>query len=322
MLPARLKRLVVLDGFTLNPGDLSWASLQSLVDAEIHPRTAPADIVPRASGAHLVLTNKTRLDARILQSLPDLRYIGVLATGYDVVDTAAARNLGIVVSNVPAYGTSSVAQIVFAYILHWSNSVALHHSSVTAGHWTSCPDFSFWNHPLRELEGKNLGIIGFGRIGRQVGRIGHAFRMKISTVARAAAPADYPVEHLPLDDLFSNSDFLCLLCPLTPDTRGLVNSERLRKMKPSSFLINTARGPLVNEQDLADALNQGVIAGAAIDVLSAEPPSAANPLLSAKNIVITPHLAWATVEARTRLMKAAVDNVRAFLDGRPANVVN
>lgn len=318
-----IKKIVILDGYTLNPGDLSWEALRTLAPiVEIHDRTAPADIVARSCGADVLLTNKTKLTAESLAALPDLKYIGVLATGYDVVDTSAARARGIAVANVPAYGTSSVVQIVFAFILHWSSAIAHHSARVSAGAWTASPDFAFWDFPLREVEGKTLGIVGFGRIGQQVGRVGHAFGMKVITAVRSPRSVEYPVTYLSMDEVFEQSDFLALLCPLTSETRGLVNTERLTRMKRSAYLINAARGPIVNEEDLASALSAGVIAGAGLDVLSSEPPLASNPLLSASNAVITPHFAWATVEARTRLLNTAVANLRAFASGSPQNVVN
>lgn len=316
-------KLVILDGFTLNPGDLSWDELKTLVPTvEVYDRSAPGEVVARCAGASMVLTNKTRLPADIINSLPDLKFIGVTATGHDVVDAAAARARGIPVSNVPAYGTSSVAQMVIAFILHWTNGIAHHAERVRNGAWTRCQDFSFWDFPLHELEGKKLGIVGFGRIGQQVGRIAHALGMRVSAVVRSPKSVEYPVAFVPMEEIFSQSDFVCLLCPLTPETRSLVNAERLRTMKPTAYLINTARGPIVVEEDLAKALNDGVIAGAATDVLSAEPPPASNPLPGAKNMVITPHYAWATAEARARLMAVSLGNVRAFLDGSPRNVVN
>jgi len=317
------KKLVVLDGYTLNPGDLTWDAIRSLAaEVEIHDRTAPADVLARAAGADLLLTNKVRLDAATIAALPDLKYIGVLATGFDVVDAAAARAKGIPVCNVPAYSTFSVVQMVFGFILNWTNGIAHHAARVRDGAWASSKDFAFWDFPLHELEGKTLGIIGFGRIGQQVGRVAHAFGMKVCAAVRSPKSVEYPVEYASVDEVFAKADFLSLLCPLTPETRGLANAARLRLMKPTAYLINTARGPVVVEEDLAAALNEGWIAGAGMDVLSAEPPPATNPLLTAKNSVITPHYAWASVEARVRLMDIAVANVKAFQAGAPQNVVN
>lgn len=316
-------KLVVLDGYTMNPGDLSWDELRSLCPlVEIHDRTSPEDVPARCEGASVVLTNKTKLSAEVINALPDLRFIGVLATGFDVVDVAAARARGIPVSNVPAYSTASVVQMVFSFILHWTNGVAHHSQRVREGAWASCRDFAFWDFPLHELEGKTLGIVGFGRIGQQVGRVAQAFGMRVTAVVRSPKPVDYPVTFVSMEQIFSESDFICLLCPLTPETRGLANATRLRTMKPTAYLINTSRGPVVVEEDLADALNKGLLAGAASDVLSAEPPPADNPLLTARNMVLTPHYAWATVEARERLMATTLGNVRAFLAGSPVHVVN
>lgn len=316
-------RIVVLDAHTANPGDLSWDALRALAtETVLHPRTAPDEVVSRAAGADILLTNKVRLDAATIEALPDLRYIGVLATGFDVVDAAAARARGIPVTNVPAYSTFSVVQMVFGFILHWTNGIAHHAARVREGAWSASPDFAFWDFPLRELSGKTLGIIGFGRIGQQVGRVGAAFGMNVMAAVRSPKSVDFPVSYGSIDDVFAASDFLCLLCPLTPETRGLANATRLALMKPTAYLINTARGPVVNEHDLATALNGGRIAGAAMDVLSAEPPPATNPLITAKNSVITPHYGWASVEARMRLIEIATANVRRFLEGSPQNVVN
>ncbi|MFZ4778701.1 MAG: D-2-hydroxyacid dehydrogenase [Terrimicrobiaceae bacterium] len=317
------QKLVILDGYTLNPGDLSWDEFQNILpEVEIHERTAPDEVLARCAGASIVLTNKTRLPAEVIQALPGLKFIGVLATGFDVVDAKAARACGIPVSNVPAYSTFSVVQMVFGFILNWTNGIAHHADRVREGAWAASKDFAFWDFPLHELEGKTLGIVGFGRIGQQVGKIANAFGMKVAAVVRSPKSVDYPVAFVTMEEIFSDSDFVCLLCPLTPETRGLANSARIRTMKKTAYLINTARGPVVVEEDLAAALNEGMIAGAAADVLSAEPPPASNPLLTAKNMVITPHFAWATVEARQRLMNVSLANVRAFLEGSPKNVVN
>lgn len=316
-------KLVVLDGYTLNPGDLSWDPLLPLAGSvEIHDRTASEDVLARAAGAEAVLTNKVRLPADTIRALPDLRYIGVLATGFDVVDAAAARAAGIVVTNVPAYSTYSVVQMVFGFILNWTNHISHHAARVRGGAWAESPDFAFWDFPLRELEGKTLGLIGFGRIGQQVGRVGVAFGMNVLAAVRSPKKVEYPVEYAAIDEVFARSDFVCLLCPLTPETRGLANAARIGLMKPTAYLINTARGPVVVEEDLAAALNEGRIAGAGVDVLSSEPPPAGHPLVGAKNAVITPHYGWATVEARQRLLGVAASNVEAFFAGRPQNVVN
>ena len=311
-------KIVVLDGHTLNPGDLSWDSLRQLGDCEIHARSSAAEILPRAQGAGIVLTNKTPLNAATLGQLPELKYVGVLATGFNVVDVAAAKTRGVVVTNVPAYGTPSVAQHVFALILELTQNVALHAQTVRDGKWTRSPDFCYWDRPLIELNGLTLGIVGYGRIGQAVGALGRAFGMKVITSSRRKVEG---ADTVSLEDLFRQSDVISLHCPLTPETNGLINRERLSLMKRTAFLINTGRGPLVVEQDLADALAAEKIAGAALDVLSVEPPSAQNPLLQAKNCLITPHIAWATRAARARLLDIAVANVKAFQAGAPQNVV-
>ncbi len=315
--------IVVLDGHTLNPGDLAWDALQAMGSCEIYDRTPADQVVSRAQGAQIVLTNKTVLSRESIQRLPELRYIGVLATGYNVVDVEAAKRQGICVTNVPAYGTPSVAQMVFAHVLNLTQHVAEHAQSVRAGDWSRCEDFCYWIFPLVELAGLTMGIVGFGRIGRQTARVARAFGMKviyhdISTVLVPSSEAQ-PVD---LDTLFRDSDVVSLHCPLTQANRGLVNQQRLEMMRPGAFLINTSRGPLVDEPALAEALNAGRIAGAGLDVLCDEPPRADNPLLSARNCYITPHIAWATRSARQRLMEIAISNVRAFLEGNPQNVVS
>lgn len=311
-------KIVVLDGHTLNPGDLSWSALAALAPVEIHDRTPADQIVARARGATVVLTNKCPLRAETLAQLPELRYIGVLATGYNVVDTAAAAARGIVVANVPAYSTRSVAQLVFALILEHCHHVGLHADGVRAGRWTASVDFCYWDRPLVELEGLTLGVVGYGRIGRAVADLGRAFGMRVIASSRGETPG---AEKVALDDVFRQADVVSLHCALTPETQGLVNTARLALMKPGALLVNTGRGPLVVEADLAAALNAGRIAGAALDVLSAEPPAADNPLLTAKNCLITPHIAWATAAARRRLMDIAVANVRAWQQGSPQNRV-
>ncbi len=316
-------RIVVLDSHTLNPGDLDWDALQVLGSCDIYDRTPPAQVVSRAQGAQLVLTNKTVLSRESIEKLPQLRYIGVLATGYNVVDVEAARRRGICVTNVPAYGTPSVAQMVFAHVLNLTQHVAEHAQSVRAGDWSRSEDFCYWNFPLVELAGLTMGIVGFGRIGRQTARLARAFGMKV--ICHDVSPAPVPpseVQPVDLDTLFRDSDVVSLHCPLTQANRGFVNKQRLEMMKPGAFLINTSRGPLVDELALAEALNAGRIAGAGLDVLCEEPPRADNPLLSAKNCYITPHIAWATRSARQRLMESAISNVRAFLKGDPQNVVS
>jgi len=317
-------KIVILDGYALNPGDLSWEGLERLGEVEVYDRTSPEQVEERASGAQVVLTNKTRLNAETLRRLPDLRYVGVLATGYDVVDVRAAKERDIVVANVPGYGTQSVAQLVIALLLELCQNVGLHDRTVKNGDWTRSQDWCYWNKTLVELHGKTIGIVGYGSIGEKVGQIAHALGMKVAAYRRSpggeAPYADF--SWVSLDELWQVSDAVTLHCPLTPDTEGLINRSSLARMKSSAFLINTARGKLVVERDLADCLNAGGIAGAAVDVLSAEPPSADNPLLTAANCLITPHLAWGTYEARSRLLRTVTDNVAAFVDGRPVNVVS
>ncbi len=316
-------KIVVLDGYTLNPGDLSWDDLRAIAPCEIHDRTPADQTLVRAAEAEIVLTNKTVLGRETIALLPHLGYIGVLATGYNVVDIAAARERGIPVTNIPAYGTASVAQMVFAHLLNFTQRVADHAESVRAGDWGRCADFCYWNTPLVELAGLTMGIVGFGRIGRETGKLARAFGMKVvfHDVFAFRVPAEEGTA-VDLDTLFRESDVVSLHCPLTPENQGLVNRERLALMKPSAVLINTSRGPLVDEPALAEALNEGRIAGAGLDVLCVEPPRTGNPLLGARNCFITPHIAWATRSARQRLLEMAVANVRAFLAGDPQNVVN
>ncbi len=315
--------IVVLDGYTLNPGDLSWDGLSALGHCVVHERTAPSDVIERAQDADIVFTNKTVLDGDALRSLPELRYIGVLATGYNVVDVRAAREQNIVVTNVPAYGTHSVAQQVFALLLELTQHAGHHAGTVREGRWSASPDFCYWDYPLIELEGLTMGIVGLGRIGRAVAKLADAFGMRVLAHDLHPPTAQPPAARLVnLDAIFAESDVVSLHCPLTDENRGFVNARRLATMKPSAFLINTSRGLLVNEADLAAALNAGRIAGAGLDVLAVEPPPADNPLLTAKNCCITPHIAWATRAARERLMHVAVENLRAFLDGWSVNVVN
>ena len=313
--------IVILDAFTANPGDQSWVGLEALAPLSTFERTE--EIVARAAGATVVLTNKTPLTAATIAALPALRCIGVLATGYNIVDVAAARAGGIVVSNVPAYGTASVAQAVFALLLELTHRTGHHAHAVREGRWSACPDFSFWDFPLVELAGRTFGVVGYGQIGRAVARIAAAFGMKvIATRSDDAAGRDGEVDLVKMETLFREADVISLHCPLTAKTQGLVNAERLGWMKPTALLINTGRGPLIVEADLAAALDAGQIGGAGLDVLSVEPPPPGNPLITAKHCLITPHLAWATREARGRLIAIATENVRAFLGGTPQNVVN
>ncbi len=314
--------ICVLDGHTLNPGDLSWDELKQLGPCEIHDRTPPAETTSHAAQAEIVLTNKTALGRTEIGALPKLKYIGVLATGTNVVDLTAARERGIPVTNVPAYGTRSVAQATFALLLELTNRVGHHAHRVRNGAWTNATDWCFWDFPLVELDGLTLGLVGFGRIGAAVAEIAHAFGMNV--IAHNSSPKPEPpfVKFVDLETLFHTSDVVSLHCPLTPKTQRLVNTERLARMKPTAFLLNTSRGPLVDEAALAAALDSGQLAGAAVDVLSNEPPPANNPLLRARNCLVTPHNAWGTHAARARLLHVAVDNVRAFLAGKPMNVVN
>jgi glycerate dehydrogenase len=318
-----MPKIVCLDGHTLNPGDLDWGPMKALGEFVTHDRSAPGEVVPRAAGAEIVLTNKTVLTREHFAKLPALKYVGVLATGYNVVDVEAARERKVPVSNIPTYGTRSVAQMVFAHLLHLAQRVGDHARAVREGRWAKCPDFCFWDVPLVELEGLTMGIVGFGRIGQATGAVARALGMKV-----IAFSPEFPLGErdgariVTLEELLRQSDVVSLHCPLTPETKGLINRERLALMKPSAFLVNTSRGPLVDEEALAEALDAGRIAGAGLDVLSVEPPRADNPLLKAKNCFVTPHIAWATRAARARLLGIAVDNVRAFLAGKPQNVVN
>ena len=313
-------KIVVLDGYCLNPGDLSWEDMNSLGDLQVYDRTSPSELLERAEGAEVLITNKTLISDKDMDALPELKYIGVLATGYNVVDVEAAKQKGIVVTNIPAYSTRSVAQMVFAHILNITQRVEHYACLNRHGKWSDSADFSYWDTELIELDGKWMGIVGFGNIGQATARIALAFGMKVA-VYTSKPQSDLPegVIKMDLDQLFSTCDVVSLHCPLTPSTREIVNAKRLNLMKPNAILINTGRGPLVNEQDLADALNEGRIMAAGIDVLSIEPAVRTNPLLSARNCFITPHIAWATKEARTRLMQIAVSNLKEFLNG---NVVN
>ena len=317
-------KIVILDGHAINPGDLSWDALRELGSLEVFDRTAENLIVPRAREAEVLLTTRAPLSGQTLTQLKRLRYVGAMFTGYDEIDLKAARELHVLVTNVPTYGTASVAQLVFALLLEHCHHVALHSTATHAGEWSRSADFSFWKTPLIELQGKTMGIVGFGRIGRHVGEIAVAFGMRViaASPARRDAPKWPGFRWCEVDELMSTADVVSLHCPLLPQTRGMINTSSLSKMKPGAFLINTSRGPLVVEQDLADALNDERLAGAAVDVLSSEPPTLDNPLLHAKNCIVTPHIAWATKEARMNLIESVVANLRAFLEDRPVNVVN
>jgi len=314
-------KIVILDGYAANPGDLSWHAFHALGSCEIYDRTPAAEVVARAKEADIVLTNKTALSAETIRQLPRLKYVGVLATGYNVVDVPATRERGITVTNIPGYGTRAVAQHAMALILELSNQVGLHAKGVREGGWSKSPDWCYWEKPLTELDGLNLGIIGFGRIGQSLAELGLAFGMKILAPSHRQNVSRADVAFVPLDELFRESDVLSLHCPLTPDTQALINVKTLALMKLSVFLVNTARGGLIDEEALCTALQNGKIAGAALDVLSAEPPPADHPLLTAPNCIITPHQSWATGAARARLLRIAAENVQAFLAGKPLNVV-
>lgn len=316
-------KITVLDGYCLNPGDLSWDGLRRFGELEVFDRTMVDEVVARAAGADAVFTNKTPLPDYVLRRLPDLRFIGVLATGYNVVDVGAAKELGIAVANIPTYGTASVAQFVFALLLELCHNVKLHSDAVRSGEWSRCPDWSFWKTPLRELAGKTMGIVGFGRIGRAVGQIGDAMGMRILAhdTVQQNAPSYSGFRWGGLHELLAESDVVSLHSPLFPETQGMINRRSLETMKPTALLINTSRGPLVVDADLAEALHAGRLAGAGLDVLSIEPPEPSNPLFSAPNCLVTPHIAWATKEARARLMDLAVENLTTFLSGKPRNLV-
>ena len=313
-------KIVVLDGYGLNPGDLSWKGMEALGELVVYDRTSPSEVMERLANAEVLITNKTVITAEHMAALPQLKYIGVLATGYNVVDIDEARHRGIVVTNIPAYSTASVAQMVFAHVLNITQRVGYYANENAKGRWTNSIDFCYWDTNLIELEGKKMGIVGLGNIGQATARIAQAFGMEIlvfTSKEQSALPEG--MKKVTLDELFAQSDVVSLHCPLTPDTKEMVNAARLRTMKPSAILINTGRGPLVNEQDLADALNEGRIAAAGLDVLSVEPSVFGNPLFNARNCFITPHIAWATKEARTRLMDIAVNNLKSYQEG---NVIN
>lgn len=318
-----MMKIAVLDGYTMNPGDLSWDAMKNLGECSIYDRTKPGEVFGRVYDAEVIITNKVVIDRHLIEKLPNLKYIGVTATGYNVVDVQAASEKKIVVTNIPAYSTDSVAQLVFAHILNVVNRIELHANSVSAGEWSASPDFAYWKTPQSELWGKTLGIVGYGRIGQKVAEIALAFGMKVIFYSRSLK------ENLPtnvgqksLGEVFSESDFVSLNCPLTPENEAFVNRSLLSVMKASAILINTGRGGLINEADLATALNSNQLAAACLDVLSTEPPSLENPLLNARNCYISPHIAWATREARQRLMNITVENLKCFLKGIAQNVVN
>ena len=315
-------KIIVLDGFTLNPGDLSWDELKTLGECTVYERTSPDQILERSAGAEILLTNKVVLTAELINQLPDLKYIGVLATGYNVVDIPAAKERGIIVTNIPAYSTPSVGQMVFAHILNIAQQVQHHSEEVHKGRWVNNPDFCFWDTPLIELLGKKIGLIGLGQTGYNTARIALGFGMKVwahTSKSRLQLPPE--IKKLEIEQIFKECDIVSLHCPLTDTNHEFVNAELLSSMKPTAILINTGRGGLINEQDLADALNSGKLYAAGLDVLSTEPPRADNPLLTAKNCYITPHIAWATLAARQRLMGIMLENIKAYQSGKPVNNV-
>ena len=315
-------KIVILDGYTANPGDLSWKALEEMGALTVYERTKPEETIDRAKDAEVVLTNKVLLRRQEIEQLPQLKYIGVLATGYNVVDLEAAREHGIIVTNVPAYSTLSVAQMVFSHLLTVTNHTEHYARQNREGKWTASPDFSYMDMPVTELAGKTFGIVGLGNIGQRVAMIAAAFDMSVVAYTSKSVDQLPPyIQKRTLDEVLAESDVLSLHCPLTPDTQHLVNRQTLQKMKPSAILINTGRGPLISDQDVADALNNNRLKAFCADVLTEEPPKADNPLLRCENAYITPHIAWASSEARVRLLDVAINNVRAFLDGKPQNVV-
>ena len=319
-------KIVILDGYVENPGDLSWNELGKLGELTVYDRTSTTDereIIDRIGDAEVVITNKTPITRSIIDACPGMKFIAVLATGYNVIDYNYAAEKNIPVSNVPAYGTNAVAQFTIALLLEVCHHIAHHDNAVHSGRWEASRDFCFWDYPLIELAGKTMGILGFGRIGQQVGRIAKALGMRVIAYNRSVSESGREIaEYVDLDTLLTESDVISLHCPLFPETQGIINKETIAKMKPSAILLNTSRGPLVVEQDLADALNEGRIHAAAVDVVSAEPIRGDNPLLQAKNCIITPHIAWAPKESRQRIMDCTVDNVRAYQSGTPIHVVN
>lgn len=318
-----MRKIIVLDGYAANPGDLSWKPLEEWGELTVYDRTAPSEVVERARGAEIVMTNKVNIGADIISQLPELKMINVLATGYNVVDIEAARNAGVIICNIPAYSTDSVAQLTFAHILNIVNQIGHYAEENRQGRWSRNPDFCYWDSPLHELSGKTLGIVGLGHIGSKVARLARDFGMEVyAFTSKNSSSLPEGIQKTTMEGLFGVSDILTLHCPLTPTTRELINHETLRKMKQGAILINTGRGPLVNEEDVAEALRDGHLGAYGADVMCQEPPEASNPLLSCPNAFITPHIAWATVEARKRLMDIAVANVKAYVAGEAVNVVN
>lgn len=316
-------KIVVLDGHGANPGDLSWAPLEELGSLTVYPRTTPDEVIDHAADADILITNKVILDKKVLSALKQLKYIGVFATGFNTIDIQAAKERGIVVTNIPAYSTDSVAQMTFAHLLNITNRVDHYADESRAGRWSRNPDFCYWDTALPELAGKTIGIVGLGHIGSEVARIAGAFGMNVfAYTSKNAADLPASIRKTTLDGLFAASDILSLHCPLTADTREMINKETLAKMRPGTILINVSRGALVNEQDVAEALESGQLGAYGADVMCEEPPAKTNPLFAQPHAYITPHIAWATVEARTRLMQIAAENIRAFINGEPQNVVN
>lgn len=316
-------KIVVLDGYGVNPGDLSWEKLEELGELTVYERTAPEEVLTRTEDAEIVLTNKVVLSAEVLEKLPKLKYIGVLATGYNVVDTEAARAQGVVVTNIPAYSTDSVVQMTFAHILNITNRVAHYARENREGKWARSKDFCYWDTPLLELSGLTLGVVGLGNIGMKVARVARTLGMEVyAATSKSSSSLPEGIQKTTFKGLLGVCDILTLHCPLTPDTRELVNAKTLGMMKRGAVVINTGRGPLVNENDVAEALRSGQLAAYGADVMCQEPPREDNPLLAEPNAFITPHVAWATIDARRRLMKIAVDNIKAFVEGKPVNVVD
>lgn len=319
-----MSNIVVLDGYTENPGDLSWSGLEAFGKLTVYDRTSAADIVSRIGGADVVFTNKTPISAETLSACPNIKYIGVLATGYNIVDTQAAKEKGVVVTNIPTYGTAAVGQFAIALLLEICHHIGHHDKAVHEGRWESCPDFCFWDYPLIELDGKTMGIIGYGRIGQNTGRIAQVLGMKVLAYDAQRNPdlISETMRYADLDELFAESDIISLHCPLFPETEGIINKDTIAKMKDGVIILNNSRGPLIKEQDLADALDSGKVYAAGLDVVSSEPIKGDNPLLKAKNCIITPHISWAPKESRKRLMDIAVDNLAQYISGNPVNVVN
>lgn len=317
-------KIVVLDGYTLNPGDISWEGMEALGEVTVYDRTKPEEVVERIGDAEVVYTNKTPITRETLDQCGNIRFIGVLATGYNIIDIEAAKEKGIPVSNIPTYGTAAVSQFAIALLLELCHHIGEHSDAVKNGEWTSNPDWCFWKYPLVELAGKTMGIVGFGRIGQDTGKIAQAFGMKVLAFDAYKRPEleSETCRYADLDTLLAESDVISLHCPLFPDTEGIINKDTIAKMKTGVMIINDSRGPLIVEEDLRDALNSGKVAGAALDVVSTEPIKMDNPLLSAKNVILTPHIAWAPKESRQRLMDIAVENLQCFVDGAPQNVVN